>query len=162
MSNEVDKTMLDSVTSNPQIEDIYNNIIGELEGNGLDDVKLNSALLAATSMGFNDLFNILSRMIVNAYVLEKYMATMTNTDESLTELSNDTIAVINKIGDAVENKDIQSLTSRLNELMQAEAEAAEAAMADSSTEIVDVETEEVENESSVDSEVDKDGSADIS
>ena len=62
---------------------------------------------------------------------------------SLVRLSNDTINLITKIAQSINNEDIRALTENLNDLMVANQEAAQ-------------------DESTTDSEVDQDESEDLS
>jgi len=115
-------TMYHSVSENPKIGEIYENVINELETKDLNDDQITSALLAATSMGFNELFDILSKMIVNAKLLNDYKDNKNILDE-LDTISNDTISIITNIGKSIDNDDIRSLTERLNTYMQKQEEA---------------------------------------
>ena len=140
-NNESNNTMYDSIISNNQIATIYNNVVGELENKELDQNQIASALLAATSMGFNDLFNVLSRMIVNSDILNTYLNSNDIDDNNLKDCIIDTMRVINTIGKSINNDDIRSLTERLNTILA---------------------QQEVNDESPVNSEVDKDESEDLS
>ena len=137
------RTMYDSILLNDQINDIYNNVIDDLTKQDISDEQTINALLASTSMGFNDLFNTLSRMIINAYIVDKYKNDNSiELSESMDEVINNTINVITKISKSVNNKSIKTLTEQLNVLMQ--------------------EQQEGDDESTTYSEVDEDESEDLS
>jgi len=118
------ETMYDSILLNDQIDSIYDSILKELTDQNLTEVEIVNALLASTSMGFNDLFNILSRMVVNAYILDKYIATTSlDRDSEIVTIANTTIEIISKIAKSINNDDIKDLTEKLNVLMIATQEA---------------------------------------
>ena len=96
-----EKNMYNSIMQNDQLSQVYDNIINDLVEQKIKDDQIGSALLATTSMGFNDLFNILSRMIVNSYVLEKYTNESKESiidDSELSIIIKKTIDVIAIIG----------------------------------------------------------------
>ena len=138
------KTMYDSILLNDQIESIYDSILKDLTDQDLNEDQIVNALLAATSMGFNELFNTLSRMLVNSYILNRYIATTSlDRDSDLITVSNNTAELISGIAKSIDNESIRVLTEQLNDLMVANQEA-------------------TQNESTTDSKVDEDESTDLS
>jgi len=154
-------TMFESILENEQMDSVYDNIITDLTDNELDQDQISSALLATTSMGFNDLFNILTRMIVNAYVLDRYNASDDNViKKDVQSMSTQTINIIKSIGESIVNDKIQKLTGELNVFMEEQQKLAEAAVAEMpNPEIIET---EVVDEGTTDSEVDEDSAEDLS
>ena len=112
-------TMFETIINNDNIDNIKTNIITELEGKDLDKEQITHALLASTSAGFNDLFSLISKMTVNANILEDHTDNLDVViDETLQSTSANVINIIYTIAKAINNKDIKVLTENLNTLMQ--------------------------------------------
>jgi len=111
-------TMFDSVLQNGDIDKIYTDIITELSDQQLDNDQTVNALLATTSMGFNDLFKTLSKMVVNSYILDKYIDEKELSKEDVVvDISKKTIDLIVNIAQSIHNEKVEDIARNLNELM---------------------------------------------
>ena len=144
MTKKKKTTMYSTILENDQLNSIYTNIIDDLSKENLDSEQIANALLATTSMGFNDLFNILSRMIVNSHVLETYTKSNDELDAEFIDIQSQVITLIKNIGTSIEDTKVSNLTTKLNEFMAKH------------------QPEGTVDESTTDSEVDEDSAEDLS
>ena len=62
--------LYESVVGSEGIADLKEKILGELKDKELNQEAVINALTASTSMGFNTLFEVLSKMTANAHILD--------------------------------------------------------------------------------------------
>lgn len=112
--------LYESITTSDGINDLKAKILGELGDNNMDDETRVNALTASTSMGFNSLFDILSKMTANAYVLEAALAEANedNLSPELATVAKDVCELIKNIGLSVENDKVRAITDNLKVLME--------------------------------------------
>jgi len=112
--------LYESIINNDGMDHLKSNIIKQLQDNNLNDEEKINALVASTSMGFNVLFETLSKMVANSYILDQSLDEI-NTDDVdsvLLTVANDTINLIKDVGTSISNDVVGNITTNMQYLVE--------------------------------------------
>jgi len=135
------ETFYDSIVNNEQMDKLVSDILADLKEKHIEDDAKIHTLLATIGYGFNNLFNTLPNLLITAKILETQLESATINDE-LKELCTKMISFIDDLTKSIENNKIIDITDELRKLT--------------------VKMNEAKNEGTTDSEVNEDGTEDLS
>lgn len=138
MSNNMYTTVL----SNPDLDSLTASILDDLNSKHTDDNMKANTLIATMGHGFNTLLTTMPNVLITGHILTTLLENVT-IDDDIKEVAEQMVSFINDLSKEIMNDKLHEMTSKLQN-------------------ITEKFNKEMQNESTINDEVDTDGSADIS